>query len=119
MATMEWVGLEDFIRACQETDKTIEKIVGRSIYPGAREMGGAIKRAVDSLPVMVTTTNFSHRLRQRELYPLQKQGLKDSLGIARMKATPSGLDVKLGFDGYNSQVSSTAKKSGAKNFCKQ
>lgn len=64
-------------------------------------MGGAIKRAVDSLPVMVTTTNFSHRLRQRELYPLQKQGLQDSLGIARMKATPSGLDVKLGFDGYN------------------
>lgn len=64
-------------------------------------MGGAIKRSVDSLPVMVTTTNFSHRIRQRELYPLQKKGLQDSLGIARMKATPAGLDVKLGFDGYN------------------
>ena len=101
MATMEWVGLEDFIKACKETDKTVEKIVGRSIYPGAKEMYSAIRHSVDALPVTVTTTIFSHRYAQRDLYPKQKQGLQESLGIARMKAKPSGLDVKLGFDGYN------------------
>lgn len=106
MASFKCEGMEEFIETCIFTEKSLDGIVGRSIYPGAKIMGDAIKAATAGIPVDDTLFRFSAqygRLR-RGITSRQKKALIESMGIAEIKKNWFGYNVKIGWDGYNDIV---------------
>lgn len=97
MGSWKFEGLDTFINLSLETIKRTDRVVGRSIYPGAKIMSNEIKRAIDSLPV----ERRPRRGRRTTISEKQKQGLQESFGIAKIRKDKWGYNVKAGFDGYN------------------
>lgn len=106
MATISFEGLDDLITLCEITYRQTEKIVGRSIYPGA---GVMVKEAERATANIITDATHTDKMR-RGPTEKQKQGLIESLGIARIKHDQWGWNVKIGYDGYNSIVTKKYKK---------
>lgn len=103
MAHMGVEGMEEYIELLIQTDKQVERMCGRSIYPGAKLISNAVKGALKN----VKTDDSYHKLAERYgrkhgITTKQLEGLIVSMGIARMRHRGDTYDVKLGFDGYNS-----------------
>lgn len=101
MASFESEGMDEFIHLCQVTDRRLKSVIGRSIHPGAKIMANAIKQAVNGIPV---DDNKSHKRKRQGITSIQKAGLVESMGIARIRENSTGWNVKVGFDGYNKVV---------------
>lgn len=84
-------GINEYLAELEKLYGSTEKVVGRTIYEGAKVVTDAIHDEIAKLPESVVT-------------PVQKQGLMDGLGIARMRTTMMSSDVKVGMDGYNAHV---------------
>lgn len=97
MATMTFEGIDDLITLCELTVQRTKKIVGRSIYPGAGIMYQEALRATQNI---ITDSSHTEKMR-RGPTEAQKQGLIESLGIAPMRTSEWGYNVKIGYDGYN------------------
>ncbi len=105
-------GLEDFINLCIFTDAQLTKVIGRSIHPGAKIMANAIKQSING--IQVDDSKGSHHYKDEDgkthnryrTGPTteQKQALIESFGIAAIKRTRYGWNVKAGWDGYNNIV---------------
>ena len=101
MATFQFGGIDNYIKQLNKLQQsTKDGIVGKTVYAGAAVVADAVKDAIRALPV------GSGHAAQGELVDTvtlpQKEGLLDGFGISRMKDDDGFVNVKLGFDGYNS-----------------
>ena len=87
-------GINEYISQLQKLGNDTDKIIGRSIYEGAKVVADAVHDEISKLPDSVVTD-------------VQRQGLLAGLGIAKLKRTMLSSDVKIGEDGYNGHI--TAK----------
>lgn len=99
MAKWDFKGLDDYIGELTKLEDTREAI-GPTVYAGAKVVADAVKTALEGLPVddrrkVEMRTGITH---------LQKQGLIDGFGVASMRNDKGFINVKLGFEGYNRQV---------------
>ena len=101
MARIKDDRVEAFINLCIFTDRELSNILKRSIFKGGKVMGNAVRKVVDDLPV--DDTSHHHGIR-KSISSRQKKGLVDSYGIAKVRETRYGWNVKIGFDGYNDIV---------------
>ncbi len=106
MAKFEVRGMEEFIEICIFTDQKIHKVIGKTIYAGAKTMARYVSREIDNIPV---DDNPVHTSMKTGLTTPQKEGLQESFGIARVRRGTYGYNVKLGFDGYNTVPSKTSR----------
>lgn len=90
-------GMDDFIQLCVYTDKQLDRTVGRAVYPAAKYLANAVKQAINELDTDDTHGNGMKLGPTTE----QKIGLQKSFGIAKLRRVHHGVNVKLGFDGYN------------------
>ena len=97
MPTFEFKGLDEFMQLCNLTVSQTDKILGRSIYPGGGIMYREALAATQSLPV----DEQWHKGMRRGPTAIQKEGLEESLGIAPIRKERWGMNVKIGYDGYN------------------
>ena len=107
MASFKCEGMEEFIETCIFTEKSLDRVIGRSIYPGAKIMSNAIKLATEGIPVndrLFAFAAYYGRMR-KGITSRQKKALIDSMGIAEIKKNRFGYNVKVGWDGYNDIVS--------------
>lgn len=74
--------------------ETRDKIIGEAVYKGAGIVADAVRANINGL----RTSNDFHKA----LTPKQKEGLLSGLGISRMKDENGFINVKIGFNGYNS-----------------
>lgn len=106
MASIKFEGLEEFINLCIFTDKQLDRIVGRTIYPGGRVMSSAIQASMRNIR---TSEEYQKNARQygRKIMPTKRQvaALIESFGIAKIRKNKYGYNVKCGYDGYNDIVS--------------
>lgn len=107
MATIKFEGLEDFINLCIFTDRQLDRVIGRTIYPGGDVMSNAIKNSLQSIRTDDSFWRFANQYGRKIKGPSsrQKQALIDSFGIAQIRKNKYGYNVKCGFDGYNDIVS--------------
>lgn len=84
-------GISEYLAELEKIYGSTDRIVGRTIYEGAKIVTDAIHDEIAKLPESVATS-------------VQKQGLIDGLGIAKMRTTMMSADVKVGMDGYNAHV---------------
>lgn len=101
MARFEFGGIDNYISQLNKLQQsTKDGVVGKTVYAGAAVVADSVRRAIQALPVgdgraqgggLVDTVTLP-----------QKAGLLDGFGISRMKNDDGFVNVKLGFDGYNS-----------------
>lgn len=101
MVSFKCTGIDEFLNICDLTVKQTDKILGRSIYPGGGIMYDAALRTVSAIRTDPAWRHPGRRLGPTEQ---QKAGLAESLGIAKIRKERWGLNVKIGFDGYNDIV---------------
>lgn len=101
MARFEFSGIDNYISQLNKLQQsTKDGVVGKTVYAGAEVVADSVRRAIQALPVgdgrargggLVDTVTLP-----------QKVGLLDGFGISQMKDDDGFVNVKLGFDGYNS-----------------
>lgn len=100
MATLEFKGLDEYVKQLNDIQAHTEEYCGKAIYKGADVVADAVKSAIRALP----TDNRTYVKDGMKSGPSkgQKAGLINSFGIAKMRQDGTFYNVKLGFDGYNS-----------------
>ena len=101
MAVITFKGLDKYERQLSRLSKNAEKIAGAAIYEGAGIIADEVRKSIESLPIVSGYGTPSKPL-PGGVTKSQKQGLLDGLGISQMVNTSGYLNVKIGFDGYNS-----------------
>lgn len=98
MARFEFGGIDTYIK---QLDKlyavTKDAIIGKTVYAGAAVVANRLRAAAEALP-----EGRENEAIFGAVTPAQKRGLLEGLGISRMRDDDGFVNVKLGFDGYNS-----------------
>lgn len=93
-------GLDKLIDLCDLTARQTDKICGRTIYPG----GGVMYESAKQSTQAIRTDTGNYRARKVGPSEEQKAALVESLGIAPIRKKQWGMNVKVGYDGYNNTV---------------
>lgn len=99
MVSIRFNGLDQYTQLCKLTIKQTDRLLGRTIYPGGGVMYRYALQATQALPV--EPEGFKHSGRRIGISRKQKEALIESLGIAPIRKEQWGMNVKIGFDGYN------------------
>lgn len=100
MAFIKFKGLEEYELRISLLGKNTERIAGAAIYAGAAIVADEIKKGIESLPIVRGYGSPANPL-PGGVTSVQKQGLRDGMGISPMQNKAGYLNVKIGFDGYN------------------
>lgn len=96
MATVEIKGLDGYEDLLKRLDANVDAVIGSGIYKGAEVVADTVRDKINGLRVDGPSDEETRRRWK------QKAGLLDSLGISAMRNDKGFLNVKIGFDGYNS-----------------
>ena len=101
MAKFQFEGIDNLIAEYSKIYDNTEEMIGKAIYQGAAVVFKSVQQAVENI-----NTDDRHEFGTSvdpKLGPtsIQKEGLKHSLGIAKMRNDNGFYNVKIGFDGYN------------------
>lgn len=98
MATFEFGGIDTYIK---QLDKlyavTKDAVIGKTVYAGAEVVADRLRSAIQDFP-----EGRENEAIFGTVTPAQKRGLLEGFGISRMRDDDGFVNVKLGFDGYNS-----------------
>ena len=101
MATFQFGGIDNYIKQLNKLQQsTKDGVVGKTVYAGAEVVADSVRRAIETLPVGDGRVHNGKLV--RTVTRSQKAGLMDGFGISRLKDDDGFVNVKLGFDGYNS-----------------
>lgn len=101
MAKMQFEGIDEYVAMLKRLGGDTRELCGRAIYAGADVVADAVRSQIGTLPVAQKYAKSGEKI--NTITAAQKAGLLAGLGIARMKQEGTGYNVKVGFDGYNSQ----------------
>lgn len=103
-------GLDKYVEELNKLAKNTSEVLGKSIYVGAGIVADEVRKNIEKIPV----SNSSRRGTQSDpidtITSAQKTGLLQGFGISGMATRDGITNVKLGFEGYNSQVATTSVK---------
>ena len=99
MAKFQFEGIDNYIAELEKLYGDTEEIIGAAIYQGAAVVMKSVVSAIDG----ITTDNRFGTQEAKTIGPnsYQKEGLRKSVGIAKLRKDGSFWNVKIGFDGYN------------------
>ena len=98
MATFQFGGIDNYIKQLNRLQAgTRDGVIGKTVYAGADVVANSVRAAIQSLPEGKEGDSSLGIVT-----PAQKRGLLEGFGISRMRDDNGFVNVKLGFDGYNS-----------------
>lgn len=114
MAKISFKGIDAYAKALDALGRDLKReVIGKAIYDAANIVADAIRSNIETIPV--NNGYVPKGSTTRGIPQVAKDGLRDSLGITPMLADRDGVyNVKIGFDGYNGQVTKAWPK-GAPN----
>lgn len=102
----KWIvgkGLDNYIAYLQRMNLLTEEIIGEAVYDMAKVVADSVRANIEALPTVSNAANIAtYRQGLSRLSDPEKQGLLDGFGVSAMQNEGGYLNVKLGFDGYNS-----------------
>ena len=90
-------GIENYIKNLEDLEFGADEMAKKAVYEGAKIVTDAIRANIQALPVGSP--------REGKVTQKQKAGLLEGLGIAGFRNDGSFINVKVGEDGYNAEVS--------------
>ena len=98
MARFEFGGIDNYIKQLNKLQAaTKDDVIGKTVYAGAAVMADAVRATIQALPEGKESEAVFG-----VITPAQKRGLLEGFGISRIEDDNGFVNVKLGFDGYNS-----------------
>ena len=95
------IGLIEAINTLDKMGNDYREICGKGIYDGAGFVADTLKDQISKLPRREDNDPNRH---PRGATDTEVSGLLSSMGIAPMRDNGDSLDVQVGFDGYNNDV---------------
>lgn len=95
MAKITLYGFDAYARKLENLEREIAAIEGEAIYLAAGIVADEVKASIDEIHPDGTSDY------EKRTLAVQKEGLKESFGIAPMRDDDGYKNVRLGFDGYN------------------
>lgn len=93
--------LDRYLQKLERLEMDPRTYIGKAIYVAADIVADAISSQISSLPVAQIYAENGVKL--STITSVQKAGLVDGFGIAKMRKDGDYYNVKLGFEGYNGQ----------------
>lgn len=102
----KWIvgkGLDSYISYLQKIDAVTDEVIGEAVYEMAKVVADSVRSSIQALPTVSNEANIAtYKKGYSRLSDEEKQGLLDGFGISPMQDDGGYINVKLGFDGYNS-----------------
>lgn len=92
-------GIDKYISNLEELLLATDGQIKMAIYDGTKIIAEEVARRIKAMPVQDKYAEYVTGIRS-----VQKKGLEVGFGIARMKKEGDEINTKLGFDGYNKQI---------------
>lgn len=101
--------LEDFASRIATVGEATAKICGKTVYEMAKIVADKVRENIDGMHYISDAEGIRRYLNDEktELTYSEKKGLQESFGVSQMQNDNGYLNVKLGFDGYNSVKTQT------------
>jgi len=100
LAKMTFKGLDEYERQMLKLLKISEDCIRRAVYEGAGVVADAVRQNIESIPIDNRVSRKGEML--TGITEEQKDGLREGFGISSMLNEKGYVNVKIGFDGYNS-----------------
>lgn len=102
----KWIvgkGLDSYISYLQKIDAVTDEAIGEAVYEMAKVVADSVRSGIQALPTVSNEANIAtYKKGYSRLSDEEKQGLLDGFGVSPMQDDGGYINVKLGFDGYNS-----------------
>ena len=104
MARLQVKGIDEYALKLSRLGDNVKSVGGEAIYSAADLVADQIRANINGLRTVSEIENIrAYKSGQKsQLSKKQKEGLLDSLGITKLRDDNGYLNVKIGFDGYNS-----------------
>ena len=102
----KWIvgkGLDSYISYLQKIDAVTDEAIGEAVYEMAKVVADSVRSGIQAFPTVSNRANIAtYKKGYSRLSDEEKQGLLDGFGVSPMQDDGGYINVKLGFDGYNS-----------------
>ena len=102
----KWIvgnGLNSYIEYLQKINAVTDEVIGEAVYEMAKVVADSVRSSIQALPTVSNEANIAtYKKGYSRLSDKEKQGLLDGFGISPLQEDSGFVNVKLGFDGYNS-----------------
>lgn len=102
----KWIvgkGLDSYISYLQKIDAVTDEVIGEAVYEMAKVVADSVRSGIQALPTVSNQANIAtYKKGYSRLSDEEKQGLLDGFGVSPMQDDGGYINVKLGFEGYNS-----------------
>lgn len=102
----KWIvgnGLNSYIEYLQKINAVTDEVIGEAVYEMAKVVADKVRSGIQALPTVGNQANIAtYKKGYSRLSDEEKQGLLDGFGVSPMQDDGGYINVKLGFDGYNS-----------------
>lgn len=102
----KWIvgnGLNSYIEYLQKINAVTDEVIGEAVYEMAKVVADSVRSSIQALPTVSNRANIAtYKKGYSRLSDKEKQGLLDGFGISPLQEDSGFVNVKLGFDGYNS-----------------
>lgn len=96
-------GLDSYIAYLRKIDSISSDMVGEAVYDMAKVVADKVRANIEALPAVSNAANIAtYKQGISRLSEPEKQGLLDGFGVSPIQNNDGYVNVKLGFDGYNS-----------------
>lgn len=96
-------GLDSYIAYLQKINLLSSDMVGEAVYDMAKVVADKVRANIEALPAVSNAANIAtYKQGISRLSEPEKQGLLDGFGVSSIQNNDGYVNVKLGFDGYNS-----------------
>lgn len=96
-------GLDNYIAYLQKINLLSSDMVGEAVYDMAKVVADKVRANIEALPAVSNAANIAtYKQGISRLSEPEKQGLLDGFGVSSIQDNDGYVNVKLGFDGYNS-----------------
>lgn len=107
----KWIvgnGLNSYIEYLQKINALTDEVVGEAVYEMAKVVADSVRSGIQAFPTVSNHANIAtYKKGYSRLSDEEKQGLLDGFGVSPMQDDGGYINVKLGFDGYNSVKTKT------------
>ena len=101
--TWRMTGMEDYVTYVERLAENSEEILGEAVYEMAKVVADRVRANLEALPTVTNAANIAmYKHGRSKLSDEEKKGLLDGFGVSAMQNDNGYINVKLGFDGYNS-----------------
>lgn len=96
-------GLDNYIAYLQKINLLSSDMVDEAVYDMAKVVADKVRANIEALPAVSNAANIAtYKQGISRLSEPEKQGLLDGFGVSSIQDNDGYVNVKLGFDGYNS-----------------